>query len=74
MGLALSMQVDRLGDEVEDLVSILEKVYIALDHYSPVLQHYTGVSSNFISLFTEVYLEYDFLDIFSYKPVFSLKH
>ncbi|KVH85898.1 hypothetical protein Ccrd_025420, partial [Cynara cardunculus var. scolymus] len=35
--------VDLLGDEVETLLGLLEKIYIALDHYSPVLQHYPGV-------------------------------
>jgi hypothetical protein len=38
------LQVDLLGDEVEALTDLLAKIYIALDHYSPVLQHYTGVS------------------------------
>ncbi|KAK1406614.1 hypothetical protein QVD17_42078 [Tagetes erecta] len=36
-------EVDLLGDEVETLLGLLEKIYIALDHYSPVLQHYPGV-------------------------------
>lgn len=36
-------QVDLLGDEVDALLSLLEKIYIALDHYSPILQHYPGV-------------------------------
>ncbi|XP_065847016.1 WPP domain-associated protein [Euphorbia lathyris] len=36
-------EVDLLGDEVDALVSLLEKIYIALDHYSPILQHYPGV-------------------------------
>lgn len=39
----LYIQVDLLGDEVDTLLSLLEKIYIALDHYSPVLQHYPGV-------------------------------
>jgi hypothetical protein len=38
------LQVDLLGHEVEALTDLLAKIYIALDHYSPVLQHYTGVS------------------------------
>lgn len=38
-------QVDLLGDEVDALLRLLEKMYIALDHYSPILQHYPGVSS-----------------------------
>ncbi|XP_059440041.1 WPP domain-associated protein-like isoform X1 [Corylus avellana] len=37
-------EVDLLGDEVGTLLSLLEKIYIALDHYSPILQHYPGVS------------------------------
>ncbi|WCJ24318.1 WPP domain-associated protein [Euphorbia peplus] len=36
-------EVDLLGDEVDALLSLLEKIYIALDHYSPILQHYPGV-------------------------------
>lgn len=36
-------EVDLLGDEVEELLGLLEKIYIALDHYSPVLQHYPGI-------------------------------
>uniref|UniRef100_A0A1D1ZGW9 WPP domain-associated protein n=1 Tax=Anthurium amnicola TaxID=1678845 RepID=A0A1D1ZGW9_9ARAE len=36
-------EVDLLGDEVDALLDILEKIYIALDYYSPVLQHYCGV-------------------------------
>lgn len=37
-------EVDLLGDEVETLLGLLEKIYIALDHYSPILQHYPGVT------------------------------
>lgn len=36
-------EVDLLGDEVEALLSLLEKIYIGLDHYSPILQHYPGI-------------------------------
>ncbi|XP_019420011.1 PREDICTED: WPP domain-associated protein-like isoform X1 [Lupinus angustifolius] len=36
-------EVDLLGDEVDTLLNLLEKIYIALDHYSPILQHYPGV-------------------------------
>ncbi|XP_047969869.1 LOW QUALITY PROTEIN: WPP domain-associated protein-like [Salvia hispanica] len=36
-------EVDLLGDEVDTLLRLLEKIYIALDHYSPVLKHYPGV-------------------------------
>lgn len=37
-------QVDLLGDEVDALLRLLEKIYVALDHYYPVLKHYSGVS------------------------------
>ncbi|XP_057971931.1 WPP domain-associated protein [Malania oleifera] len=36
-------EVDLLGDEADALLSLLEKIYIALDHYSPILQHYSGI-------------------------------
>ncbi|MCD9646640.1 hypothetical protein HAX54_036650 [Datura stramonium] len=36
-------EVDLLGDEVDILLRLLEKIYITLDHYSPVLQHYPGI-------------------------------
>ncbi|KAL2524375.1 WPP domain-associated protein [Abeliophyllum distichum] len=36
-------EVDLLGDEVDALLSLLNKIYIALDHYSPILQHYPGI-------------------------------
>lgn len=36
-------EVDLLGDQVDTLLNLLEKVYIALDHYSSILQHYPGV-------------------------------
>ncbi|XWS18012.1 hypothetical protein CRYUN_Cryun32bG0005700 [Craigia yunnanensis] len=36
-------EVDLLGDEVEVLLGLLEKIYIALDHYSPILKHYPGM-------------------------------
>ncbi|URE40528.1 hypothetical protein MUK42_06558 [Musa troglodytarum] len=35
-------EVDLLGDDVEALLGLLGKIYLALDHYSPVLQHYPG--------------------------------
>ncbi|KAF9588936.1 hypothetical protein IFM89_017615 [Coptis chinensis] len=35
-------EVDLLGDEVDALLSLLEKIYIGLNHYSPILQHYPG--------------------------------
>jgi hypothetical protein len=37
------LQVDLFGDEVELLLGLLSKTYKALNHYSPVLQHYLGV-------------------------------
>ncbi|TQE12057.1 hypothetical protein C1H46_002451 [Malus baccata] len=37
-------EVDLLGDEVGTLLSLVEKIYIALDHYSPVLKHYPGIT------------------------------
>ncbi|XP_022723511.1 WPP domain-associated protein-like [Durio zibethinus] len=36
-------EVDLLGDEVGVLLGLLEKIYIALDHYSPILKHYPGI-------------------------------
>ncbi|KAF8396578.1 hypothetical protein HHK36_018202 [Tetracentron sinense] len=36
-------EVDLLGDQVEALLGLLEKIYITLNHYSPVLQHYFGI-------------------------------
>lgn len=36
-------EVDLLGDEVDALLSLLKKIYVALDHYSPILQHYPGI-------------------------------
>ncbi|KAJ8758741.1 hypothetical protein K2173_000462 [Erythroxylum novogranatense] len=36
-------EVDLLGDEVDTLLGLLEKIYIALDHYSPILKHYPGI-------------------------------
>ncbi|XP_042463244.1 WPP domain-associated protein-like isoform X1 [Zingiber officinale] len=36
-------EVDILADEVEVLIGLLGKIYLALDHYSPVLEHYPGV-------------------------------
>ncbi|KAJ4975396.1 hypothetical protein NE237_000502 [Protea cynaroides] len=37
------VEVDLLGDDVDALLSLLEKIYIALDHYSPILQYYPGI-------------------------------
>ncbi|CAA7014262.1 unnamed protein product [Microthlaspi erraticum] len=36
-------EVDLLGDEIESLLDLLKKIYIALDHYSPILKHYPGI-------------------------------
>ncbi|KAK9155214.1 hypothetical protein Sjap_002694 [Stephania japonica] len=36
-------EVDLLGDEVDVLLGLLEKIYIALDHYAPILKHYPGI-------------------------------
>ncbi|XP_020673795.1 WPP domain-associated protein [Dendrobium catenatum] len=36
-------EVDLLGDEVDQLISLLGKIYLALEHYSSVLQYYPGV-------------------------------
>ncbi|KAG0451177.1 hypothetical protein HPP92_026552 [Vanilla planifolia] len=36
-------EVDLLGDEVDYLLSLLSKIYIALEHYSSVLNYYPGV-------------------------------
>ncbi|XP_012569941.1 WPP domain-associated protein isoform X2 [Cicer arietinum] len=36
-------EVDLLGDEVDTLLRLLGKIYVALDHYSPILQHYPGI-------------------------------
>uniref|UniRef100_A0A1J3D2F6 WPP domain-associated protein n=1 Tax=Noccaea caerulescens TaxID=107243 RepID=A0A1J3D2F6_NOCCA len=36
-------EVDLLGDEIEALLDLLKKIYIALDHYSPILKHYPGI-------------------------------
>ncbi|GAB2267667.1 hypothetical protein Dimus_002651 [Dionaea muscipula] len=36
-------EVDLLGDEVDSLLGLLQKVYMGLDHYSPILQHYPGM-------------------------------
>ncbi len=43
------LQVDLLGDEVDNLVALLERVSTVLEHYSPVLQHYPGVAISQLS-------------------------
>ncbi|CAM6038291.1 unnamed protein product [Sphagnum compactum] len=37
------VEVDLLGDEVDNLVALLARVSTVLEHYSPVLQHYPGL-------------------------------
>lgn len=37
------LEVDLLGDQVDALQSLLGKIYMGLDHYSPILQHYPGI-------------------------------
>lgn len=36
-------EVDLLGDEVDSVLSLLGKVYVVLNHYAPILQHYPGI-------------------------------
>jgi hypothetical protein len=43
------VEVDLLGDEVDNLVALLERVSTVLEHYSPVLQHYPGVAISQLS-------------------------
>lgn len=60
-------QVDLLGDEVDTLLNLLEKIYIALNHYSPVLKHYPGVrwiTSSFASSFAILALSYKLAFLF----------
>lgn len=38
--------MDVLGDEVDSLVALLEKVHLVMEQYAPVLLHYPGVSFN----------------------------
>ncbi|KAL6651053.1 hypothetical protein ACP70R_009978 [Stipagrostis hirtigluma subsp. patula] len=47
-------EVDLLGDDVELLLEILRKTYKALNHYSPVLQHYLGIREMLILLGKEL--------------------
>ncbi|XP_062012602.1 WPP domain-associated protein-like [Rosa rugosa] len=37
-------EVDLLGAKVDTQLNLVEKIYIALDHYSPILQHYPGIT------------------------------
>ncbi|PRQ29660.1 hypothetical protein RchiOBHm_Chr5g0016211 [Rosa chinensis] len=37
-------EVDLLGDKLDTQLNLVEKIYIALDHYSPILQHYPGIT------------------------------
>ncbi|KAI4299704.1 hypothetical protein L6164_033138 [Bauhinia variegata] len=38
------VEVDLLADEVDTLLNFLEEIYKKLDHYSPILQHYPGIT------------------------------
>jgi hypothetical protein len=58
-----------LGDEVNALLSLLEKIYIELDHYSPILQNYPGVSFLLFLLF----LTFRWLHYFIFLAVFGLE-
>ncbi|KAI4297075.1 hypothetical protein L6164_036983 [Bauhinia variegata] len=37
-------EVDLLADEVDTYLSLLEAIYKKLDHYSPILRHYPGIT------------------------------
>jgi hypothetical protein len=41
--ISYAIQVVILGDKVNAHLSLLEKIYVTLDHYSPTLQKYPGV-------------------------------
>ncbi|KAG2573432.1 hypothetical protein PVAP13_7KG235200 [Panicum virgatum] len=51
-------EVDLLGDEVELLLGLLSKTYKALDHYSPILQHYIGIRETLSLLGKELALRH----------------
>lgn len=51
-------EVDLLGDEVELLLGLVSKTYKALNHYSPVLQHYLGIREMQIMLGKELALRH----------------
>lgn len=61
--MVVESQVDLLGDEVETLLDLLEKIYIALDHYSPILKHYPGVSTISLSLSLYTYFHFSHFEI-----------
>lgn len=44
--------MDLLGDQVDVIVGLLEKIYPILCHHSPVLQQYFEVSNVFFSHFS----------------------
>jgi len=72
-----AIQVDLLGDEVDTLLSLLEKIYAMLDHYSPVLQHYPGILDllkPIKSWWIMLILDFNFKEPFRYKemPFLSL--
>ncbi|KAF5471935.1 hypothetical protein F2P56_008693 [Juglans regia] len=54
------VEVDPLGDVVNALLSLLENINIALDHYSPILKHYPGVGCFSLSI---DYIIFMFLDV-----------
>ncbi|WVZ61863.1 hypothetical protein U9M48_011673 [Paspalum notatum var. saurae] len=41
-------EVDILGDKVNALLSLVQKIYVTLDHYSPVLQHHPVLLDAFL--------------------------
>lgn len=65
----LPSQVDLLGDEVDVLLHLLEKIYIALEHYSPVLQHYPGVRE--VTLLNVAFISMIYLLAFSEQRKFQ---
>ncbi|XP_072986483.1 uncharacterized protein [Typha latifolia] len=51
-------EVDLLGDQVDILLGLIKKTYVALDHYSPVLQRYFGMMEILDSLKKELDVEH----------------
>ncbi|CAL9120456.1 unnamed protein product [Musa textilis] len=62
-------EVDLLGDEVDVLLHLLEKIHIALEHYSPVLQHYPGVRE--VTLLNVAFISMIYLLAFSEQRKFQ---
>ncbi|XP_068650698.1 WPP domain-associated protein [Aristolochia californica] len=48
-------EVDLLGDEVDQLLGVLVKTYMVLDHYSPNLQNFFGITDIFQMLRKELH-------------------